>query len=172
MSVVNRIKDKMKRKGIYGKKVVSINEIKKFENKIGITLPEEIVLFYTQICNGCKMLDDFELLSMEEWKYDIENVKKSFLFTKYWIWEDDYDEDRIKHISDGNVELIDIGDAQSWNIIVKGSEKGKMWFFTDVGIQPCVPSMNFFEWFEFWLDGNENYFENKIFDFYFHFEPK
>ena len=30
-----------------------------------------------------------------------------------------------------------------------------MYFFTDIGIQPCVPSMNFLEWFEVWLDGND-----------------
>lgn len=54
--------------------------------------------------------------------------------------------------------MIDIGDSQTWNIIINGKEEGKMWFFTDVGIQPCAPSMNFLEWFEFWLDGNEDYF--------------
>lgn len=80
------------------------------------------------------------------------------MFTEYWIWEDDYDEERVKHVVDGNLELIDIGDSQTWNIIVNGKEEGKMWFFTDVGIQPCTPSMNFLEWFEFWLDGNEDYF--------------
>lgn len=118
------------------------------------------MLFYTQICNGCKMLDGFNLLRMEEWKYNCDNLKRAFPFEEYWIWENAYDEEKLKGIADGNLELINIGDAQSWNIIISGKERGKMWFFTDVGIQPCAPSMNFLEWFEFWLDGNEDYFYN------------
>lgn len=66
--------------------------------------------------------------------------------------------DDIQNIVNGNIEIINIGDSQSWNIIVNGEEKGNMWYFTDVGIQPCKPSMIFLEWFEFWLDGKEDYF--------------
>ena len=50
------------------------------------------------------------------------------------------------------IELINIGDAQSCNIVVTGKQRGKMWFFTDVGIQPCAPEMSFLEWFEYWLE--------------------
>lgn len=64
----------------------------------------------------------------------------------------------LDKVGNGNVSLIDIGDCQSWNIIVTGEERGRMWFFTDVGIQPCVPNRGFLSWFEYWLDGNENYF--------------
>lgn len=159
---IDRIIEKMKIKNIHGNEVASINKIRNFEEKTNITLPEELVLFYTQISNGCKMIDGFNLLRIEDWKYNLEHVKKDFQFENYWIWEDDYDEERIKTILDGNIELIDIGDAQTWNIIVKGKQKGKMWFFTDVGIQPCAPSMSFLEWFEFWLDGNDDYFYDFI----------
>lgn len=157
-SSVNRIIQKMEYQNIQSNKVICIDEVRKFEEKTDITLPEELVLFYTEVCNGCKMLDGFDLLKMEDWEYNIENLKRDFLFENYWIWEDDYEEEKIKRVLDGNIELIDIGDSQTWNIIVKGKEKGKMWFFTDVGIQPCVPAMNFLEWFEFWLDGNDDYF--------------
>lgn len=162
-SIINRIIEKMDIKNIYGNEVTSINTIRNFETQTNITLPEELVLFYTEICNGCKMIDGFNLLKIEDWEYNLENLNKDFLFENYWIWEDDYDENKIKSISDGNIELIDIGDAQTWNIIVKGKQKGKMWFFTDVGIQPCAPSMNFLEWFEFWLDGNDDYFRDFIY---------
>ena len=104
------------------------------------------------------MIDGFDLLKLTDWKYNIEHLKDDFLFDKYWIWESNYDEEKITKITYGNIELIDIGDAQTWNIIVNGNEKGKMWFFSDVGIQPCAPSMNFLEWFEYWLDGNEDFF--------------
>lgn len=157
-SIVERIIQKMKIKNIQANPVININEVRKFEAKTNITLPEELVLFYTEVCNGCKMLDGFDLLEMKDWGYNIEHLKKEFLFENYWIWEDNYDEKKIECILDGNIKLIDIGDAQTWNIIIKGKEKGKMWFFTEVGIQPCAPSMNFLEWFEFWLDDNDNYF--------------
>ncbi|MDE6252367.1 MAG: SMI1/KNR4 family protein [Lachnospiraceae bacterium] len=161
-SSINRIIDKMKIKNVQKNVVVSINTVNKFEEKTNITLPEELVLFYTQICNGCKMIDGFNLLRIEDWECNLEHVKKEFQFENYLIWEDDYDEEKVKAILDGNIELIDIGDAQTWNIIVKGKQKGRMWFFTDVGIQPCAPSMNFLEWFEFWLDGNDDYFYDFI----------
>lgn len=155
---IDRIIQKMKSKNMQRNEVIKLEDVKKFERETNIKLPQELVLFYTEICNGCKMSDDFNLLRMEEWKYNINNLNKDFLFEEYWTWENDYDEERIKCIADGNLELIDIGDAQSWNIIINGKERGKMWFFTDVGIQPCAPPMNFLEWFEFWLDGNEDYF--------------
>ncbi len=157
---IDRILQKMKAKNIQKNEVISFEYVKSFEMKTNIRLPEELVLFYTQICNGCKMLDGFNLLRMEEWKYNSDNLKRAFPFEEYWIWENAYDEEKLKGIVDGNLELINIGDAQSWNIIISGKERGKMWFFTDVGIQPCAPSMNFLEWFEFWLDGNDDYFYN------------
>lgn len=155
---IERVIEKMKNKNIQGNKVVSIDYVRKFEENAKIELPEELVLFYTEICNGCKMIDGFNLLKMEEWEYNTQKLRNNFIFEKYWIWEDDYDEEKIKCVLDGNIEVINIGDAQSWNIIVSGKQRGKMWFFTDVGIQPCAPPMNFLEWFEFWLDGNDDYF--------------
>ncbi len=53
---------------------------------------------------------------------------------------------------------MDLGCSMTWNLIILGKEKGQMWFFTDVGILPCCPKMSFLDWFEFWLDGGEDYF--------------
>lgn len=155
-----RILQKMKGKNIQRNDVLSIADVADFEKNAGIRLPEELVLFYTEVCNGCKMLDGFDLLKMEQWKYDADSLKRDFPFEKYWVWEndDDCDQGKIKAAENGNLVLIDIGDAQSWNIIVQGKERGRMWFFTDVGIQPCAPPMGFLEWFEFWLDGKDDFF--------------
>ncbi len=160
---INTIKKKMHDKNIEASKPVTIDKIREYEEKNHILLPKELVLFYTEICNGCKMIDGFELLSLEAWKCDSEKVSENFPFEKCWIWEDDYDEERLKQITNGNIELIDIGDAQSWNIIVEGNEKGRMWLFTDVGIQPCSPAMNLIQWFEAWLDGEDDYFKDYIY---------
>lgn len=118
-----------------------------------------LVRFYTQICNGCQMIDGFALKSFEELQFDAEQIKNEFPFHDYWIWEDEPDDELMKRIGDGNLELIDIGDCQTWNVILAGKEKGQMWQFSDVGIQPCVPGRSFLEWFEYWLDGNEDYFD-------------
>lgn len=157
-SNIYRIKQKMEIKNVERNSVVNMAEIRQFEEEHHITLPEELVLFYTQVCNGCKMIDGFPLRKMEDWEYHAQNLKKEFPFENYWVWEDDYAADKIAHIEDGNIALLDIGDGQSWNIIINGKEKGNMWFFTEVGIQPAAPSMNFLQWFEFWLDGREDYF--------------
>lgn len=155
---IDRIKQKLDTKNIQRNKVIDMEDIKNFERENKIILPEEIVTFYTNICDGCKMIDGFDLLSFKEWKVNAKELQKEFEFEKYWIWEDDYDEERVRKTVFGNIELINIGDAQSWNIVVTGKQRGKMWFFTDVGIQPCAPEMSFLEWFEYWLDGNEDYF--------------
>ena len=155
---IDRILQKMQDNHIQCNEVLSIQDVKQFEEKTGVKLPEELVLFYTTVCNGCVMIDGFGLKRLEEWIYDKNQLREDFPFEDYWIWEDDFDEERLKKITYGNLELLDIGDAQTWNIIVNGKERGKMWFFTDVGMQPCAPSMSFLEWFEFWLDGNEDYF--------------
>ena len=152
--------EKMKSKNIERNELVSLEEIKSFEKKNNIELPNELVSFYTTISNGCKMLDGFNLRKLDEWKFKKGQLNSDFPFTEPWIWEDDENTGKLKQIENGNIELIDIGDSQTWNIIVSGKEKGKMWFFTDVGIQPCAPAMDFLTWFEFWLDGNEDYFQD------------
>ena len=156
---IEKIKQKLDLKGVQYNRKTSIEVLKEFENKYNIVLPEELVSFYCEVCNGCSMIDGFQLRPIEEWKFDLDGISKMFPFEQCWIWEDDYDEEKIKQIVYGNIELLDIGDAQSWNIIISGPQKGQMWLFSDVGIQPCAPPKSFLEWFEFWLDGKENYFE-------------
>ena len=155
---IQRIKLKIQKEGVITKGPISIHEIKKFENNYNLILPEELVLFYTEIGNGCEMIDGFYLKGLEELEFDENKVKEEFKFTKYWIWEDDEVNDLLDKVGSGNIELIDIGDSQSWNIIITGEERSQMWFFTDVGIQPCAPKRSFISWFEYWLEGSDNYF--------------
>lgn len=155
---LQRIKLKMQEEGIITNNPISINEITNFENRYKFILPEELSLFYTEIGNGCEMIDGFYLKRLEELEFDETKIREDFIFTRYWIWEDDKNKALLDKVGNGNISLIDIGDCQSWNIIVTGEERGHMWFFTDVGIQPCAPNRSFLSWFEYWLDGNDNYF--------------
>lgn len=156
---IQRIKNKIEHNGITLNDIISIEKIRDFEKEYNICLPEELVLFYSEIGNGGKMIDGFCLKRFEELDFDICKIKEEFIFTDYWIWEEDNNEDLLNEIDKGNIELIDIGDCQRWNIIITGKERGQMWFFTDVGIQPCAPKRSFLSWFEYWLDGNDYYFE-------------
>lgn len=149
---------KMEERGITRRDPVDIQKIRDFEKRYGVKLPLELVEFYTSISNGCEMIDGFQLRAFESWVFREEKVSRPFPFDKYWIWEDDPDKSRLEDIENGVIELIDIGDCQTWNIVISGDQTGKMWFFTDVGIQPAAPSMTFLEWFSFWLDGNEDFF--------------
>ena len=157
-----RIKQKAMLNGIKFNHVILIDSIREFERINDVVLPEELVLFYTEVGNGCKMIDGFNLRAFEEWGISKEKVKKEFPFEEYWIWEDNPDNDLFEEVANGNIELIDIGDAQSWNIIISGKETDQMWFFTDVGIQPCAPRRSFLSWFEYWLDGNSDYFTDYL----------
>jgi hypothetical protein len=155
---IQRIRLKIQEERIIMNKPISINEIRNFEKYYNLILPEDLVLFYTEIGNGCKMIDGYDLKGLEELEIDKNKVKEDFLFTKYYIWEEDESNDLFYQVDNGNIELINIGDSQGWHIIISGKERGQMWFFTDVGIQPCAPKRSFLSWFEYWLEGNDNYF--------------
>jgi len=159
MDLTEQLRSKLRNRHIELSAPVDIADIRRFEEAHHITLPKDLVDFYTRISNGCKMIDDFDLYPFEEWKFDPERIHLPFGFKEYWIREG---ESELSHdpkdIENGIIELIDIGDSQTWNIIVNGENYGDMWFYTDVGIQPACPAMSFIKWFEYWLDGGTDYF--------------
>jgi len=159
-SVIQRIKQKCKEKNITMNHVVSKESVEIFENNYRITLPEEFKQFYTEIGNGCQvMLDEFPLRRLEDIKSDVGDVQLEFPYENSFIWGNDLEQEQIEYAYHGNMELIDIGCGETWNLIVTGKEKGQMWSFCEVGIQPCAPKLSFLEWFEFWLDGKTDYFQ-------------
>ncbi|GHU21587.1 hypothetical protein FACS1894172_07530 [Spirochaetia bacterium] len=155
---IQRIRQKAQVNAVELNLVVSIELIRMFERQSGIVFPEELTRFYTEVGNGCKMIDGFYLRKFEELEIDIRQTKEEFPFTHYWIWEDNPDGGHIADTYKGNIEVIDIGCGQTWNIIMTGKERGQMWWFCGEGIQPCAPRRAFLSWFEYWLDGNGDYF--------------
>jgi len=135
---------------------ISKKTIFDFEKINDIILPEELVVFYTEIANGCDTVDSNDLIRFEELKFDnLKQIKKEFKFTDRWIWENDgsneINESLYKEVSNGNIVLVDLGCGQTWNIVINGKERGQMWLFSDVGIAPCSPKRNFLTWFEDWI---------------------
>jgi hypothetical protein len=146
---------------------VSKETIIDFEKNFDITLPEELVLFYTEIANGCDAEDTSDLLRFEDLKFDDpERAKKEFKLTEPWHWEaegfNETTDSLLSEVSNGNIVLVDLGCGQSWNIIISGKERGQMWLFYDLGIAPCSPARNFLSWFEDWInaDGDVSCFFN------------
>ena len=159
MDEIDQIKVKLRDKHVELRTPVDISDIRSFEKAHHVLLPQELVDFYTLISNGCEMIDGFDLYPFEKWKFDPERIHIPFGFKNYWIWEGESElAHDLKEIENGIIELIDIGDAQNWNIVVAGEKYGEMWFYTDVGIQPACPAMSFLKWFEYWLDGGTDYF--------------
>ena len=165
ISVAKRFEEKLKEKGVALNPTVRIRDWAEFKKKYEIGLPTELESLYAYVTNGCTMIDGFLLRAFEDWVFDEERISKPFPFTEPWVWEDEEkDPEKMKTIYNGVIELIDIGDCQRWCIVVKGEERGKMWFFTDVGIQPACPSMDFREWMEYWLNGGEDFFYGYQYD--------
>jgi len=158
-SMTKRFQEKMTENSVQFNPKVDQRAWQEFNKKHRIVLPLELSSLYTGITNGCKMIDGFPLRAFEDWVFDEERISKPFPFTEPWIWEgEEADPEKMKIIYNGVIELIDIGDCKRWCIVVNGEESGKMWFFTDVGIHPANPSMNFREWMEYWLNGGEDFF--------------
>jgi hypothetical protein len=154
-----RIIQKAIKKEVKLNPIIPIEYIREFEQRTGVILPDELVSFYTMIGNGGIMIDGFRLKSFEDLDIDLNRVKEEFVLDSYLTWEDEEDKVSFKDVFKGYIELIDIGDAMTWNIIINGVERGKMWYFTEVGVSPCYPSRDFLSWYEYWMDGNDNYFE-------------
>ncbi len=162
MDKYQQIHEKLKEKGITFNPPLSLAEVEKFEQLHKISLPAAYRDFLLKVADGGTMIDDFPLMPLYQCKTDDSLIHKDFPLTDYWIWEDDEDADpdKINEVDFGNLTLIDIGDGQTWNLILSGSCAGEMWFFTDVGVQPACPRRDFLSWFEYWLDGGDDYFSD------------
>lgn len=163
---LERIKDKLINKleeynnNPYQNKKLTLNpplpvqKIVEFEEKYNIKLPEELVAFYTQIADGALLYPDEDICNLspfEEGHFDKNLIHKDF------IVENDIEYDDFKNLSDqsflnyGNINIMELGCAMTYNIIVKGRHYGEicgdfeMWFF--------FTNKNFLDWLESCLDG-------------------
>ncbi|WP_291559569.1 SMI1/KNR4 family protein [Clostridium sp. UBA2485] len=157
--IIKRIKEKCTAEDIFLGEQLLEQEICLFEKKHDTILPEVYRKFLLEVGDGCDMIGGFKMKSLDMIDRLIsEKLSAAFPFEDPWIWEDEEcpSESRLLEVGNGNIELIHIGDAQSYNLIVTGKCRGEIWFFCDVGIQPCCQRQDFLGWFEKWLDyGND-----------------
>ncbi len=152
------------------------SEINEFCEKHDVDLPEEYVLFLTEVGDGWKRTqnDVFSTINMNRLSESFnsaEDLRKEFPFVNGWVWEDgggeewpqldgesdDEYEERLIALEEsalnGQITLIDVGGGGSWNLIISGKCKGQIWFVCGEGAIPCTDRLTFFGWIRKWLDG-------------------
>ena len=169
--VIERIKTKISQLNIEMGKCLTEEEIMSFESRHNVKLPQAYRMFLKYIGNGCKrMLDGCRLNDLECCPQ--QELSKPFLLEKFWLWEDDerdgdvIEADMQNKVYRGNIELINLGCGNSYNLIITGNHQGEVWNFTDVGVQPCCEPQDFLWWFELWLDNQDttDYFKDFVYD--------
>ena len=97
---------------------------------------------------------------------DEDFLAKKFPLENYLVWEgvklSEQENEKRNKIYMGNLILGEDGCAMYWSLIVSGTQKGQIWQFTEVGVQPCAPKLTFLDWYEYWLDGGDDWWR----DFY------
>ena len=134
---------------------VTHNEIRLFEEKYAVSLPEEYVSFLWNIAAGGEIRSSGSIIPFGEIVVDSSRLSKPFPYTEGWNWLlDGYDIDTIDKscgrkydaISDGTLTLFDAGCGESWFLVVTGKCRGEMWLKCEFGIQPTDKRFGFLEW--------------------------
>lgn len=167
--VIARIQKKILEKNINMGECLSEEVITAFEKNCKIQLPQAYRMFLKYVGNGCHH-HDFHLTALEN--IEQTDLSHPFALEKAWIWEDDEGDDEVVEeeintkVYQGEIELIDFGCCDYFNLIITGKCRGEVWNFTDVGVQPCCERQDFLGWFELWLDSQEetNYFKDYVYD--------
>ena len=93
-------------------------------------------------------------------KREVENYGEPFRYQEYWVDWDNLEEDEEppfgNPFTSGTLELIDIGDGQTFELVITGPCRGEVWHFCELGVQPCCQRQDFLGWFERWLTDGDN----------------
>jgi hypothetical protein len=166
---ISSIKNKILEKGFNLNTPISKEEIMIAEEQFNIQFPEEYREFLLKIGNGGDGPPSYKILDLKssiELSKDFAKGYNQFLseefpLDKYLVWEginlSREDENKRERIHMGNLILGEEGCSIYWSLIITGAERGQVWNFTEAGVQPCSPKLSFFDWYEYWLDGGDNW---------------
>lgn len=139
-------------------KTLPVEKIMEFESKYQIKLPQEIVDFYTRVSNGAVLYPDEDICNLEpfeNWHFNEKlihedfNIENDFMYDDYCAIENrDYSFERF-----GNIVLMDLGCATTYNIVVKGKHYGEIIGKYEMYIK--ITNKNFLDWLEDCLGGND-----------------
>ena len=170
MEILN-LASRLKELGVKVRPAISLEQIKELEAQLGMKLPEDYVLFVTQIGDGW----DKQVVKRSVWQEmksifsceDMSLLREPFPYTATWIWEDnetnplpdENDESWNQRVDEllhpkhfGNISLMRGSSGEKYHLILNGECSGEIWIFTDVGIAPCSPRITFSEWITAWLE--------------------
>lgn len=141
-----------------------MEKIFEFEKKYNVKLPEELVEFYTQVADGAWIVtplnyEENKLYSFDEWIFDKDLISRGFEVENEMVY-DEFCEIRnnggnYDFLYCGTVELMDLGCAESYKIVVKGKHYGEI--FADCEMWLPFTGMNFLDLIENALDGNDEF---------------
>ena len=169
---LERIRQKIRAKGWHLKPPMPESAVAAFESAHGIALPAAYRAFIIEIGNGCEGPPEHGLVPLgavppenpapkAEYWVQLPDITKPFPFTKPWIWEEEElsAEGREADVTCGSLCLGTDGDGLFWHLIVTGPERGNIWQFTGVGIQPLAPQRDFLQWMEDALEDKDPFRE-------------
>ncbi len=153
--LLRSVEEKLKAKKVkLGPKLASA-KVSAFQKENRIKLPEEYVLFLTELGNGAKDSDGtYGLVKLGERTPGFPMSKKEYLASL----RQPFPHRGVKALpaSDAmwNGALILGGDGfYIWVLIVSGKDTGHVWELSPDGARPNAPSRNFLEWYGRWLEG-------------------
>ena len=158
-AVLDRIKAEIKKQNKQLGPVLPEKEIRAFEQKHQITLPEGYRRFLLEVGDGGCMFDTFQFLPLMA-ERNVENYAEPFRYKEYWVDWDELEDGEEPPLGNpfvsGTLELIDIGCGQTFELVITGPCRGEVWHFCELGVQPCCQRQDFLGWFERWLtDGDD-----------------
>ncbi|MCM1507073.1 MAG: SMI1/KNR4 family protein [Ruminococcus flavefaciens] len=143
---------------------LSMEKIHEFESRYNIRLPAELVAFYTQIADGAWIVtplnyEENKLYSFDEWIFDKDLISRDFEVEKEMVY-DEFDEilnngGNFDFLYCGTVELMDLGCAENYKIVVNGRHYGEI--FADCEMWLPFTGMNLLDMIENALDGNDEF---------------
>jgi hypothetical protein len=163
---IRRTAQKVRDRGVRLGPPLSEEELRRFEDRHGISLPADYRSFLLHIGNGGEgppeygiaalggSADDMRGEEVRLWS-ELPTVRERFPFTKPWVWEDGElsDEGTKDQISNGCIYVGNDGCGMYWYVIVTGPERANMWMICGEGMEPTEPKRDFLRWYEDWLDG-------------------
>lgn len=176
----------------YLQRCLSENDIAKFEKKYDIQLPEEYRLFLLEIGDGNNEIGPgYGLYSLNkaskysEWHDFKSHITTPFFFEKDWLCDKQYAKELTREYlqdtygkeykkliydippkvgdSDGSMILCHYGCGDFGQLVIKGSQKGKVWN-NNVSSASGMwnTNKNFLEWYEEWVNERTNHINEKL----------
>ena len=159
---IEKLKKKIEEMKIHLAQTISEDEIKEFEEKYKVNIPENYKAFVKEIGDGWEGIkineeETTDCKRFKDCKYDEKGISRKFKYTESWIWEDDEEatDRKISNaLKNGSMELMDLGDGMTYQLIVNGPSAGQVWMFTGEGVAPYGNSPDFLDWVNDILNGN------------------